>query len=57
VTKHIHQEESKERIIQRIKELAILLGEEAQELITSNSSGHQSKKIVIEYDHHTKEVT
>ena len=51
------KDESKERIIQRIKELAILLGEEAQELITSNSSGHQSKKIVIEYDHHTKEVT
>ena len=51
------KDESKERIIQRIKELAILLGGEAQELITSNSSGNQSKKIVIEYDHHTKEVT
>ena len=56
VTKLTHKEESKQRIIDRIKELAILLGGEAQELITSNSSGHQSKKIVIEYDHHTKEV-
>ena len=51
------KDESKERIIQRIKELAILLGGEVQELITSNSSGNQSKKIVIEYDHYTKEVT
>ena len=57
VTKQTHQEESQERIIQRIKELSILLGTEAQEFITSNSTGHQSKKIVIEYDHHKKEDT
>jgi len=50
VTKLTHKEESKQRIVDRIKELAVLLGGEAQELMTSNSVGVKSNKIVIEYD-------
>jgi len=50
VTKLTHKEESKQRIVDRIKELAVLLGGEAQELMTSNSVGRKSNKIVIEYD-------
>ena len=43
-------EESKQRIIQRIEELAVLLDGTATRLTTCNSMGRQSKKIVIEYD-------
>ena len=50
MTKLTHKEESKQRIVDRIKELAVLLGGEAQELMTSNSVGVKSNKIVIEYD-------
>ena len=46
--------ESKERAIQRIKELAVLLKGTVDELVTSNSLGDSSKKIVIEYDHESK---
>ena len=42
--------ESKQRIIQRMKELAILLEGSVTELTTCNSMGRQSKQIVIEYD-------
>ena len=42
--------ESKQRIIQRMKELAILLDGTATELNTYSSMGRQSKKIVIEYN-------
>ena len=42
--------ESKQRIIQSMKELAILLEGSVTELTTSNSMGRQSKQIVIEYD-------
>tara|TARA_Y100001963_G_scaffold9149_1_gene11762 strand:- start:1544 stop:1699 length:156 start_codon:yes stop_codon:yes gene_type:complete len=37
-------------VIQRIKELSVLLNGEVEETITLNSTGRQSKKIVIEYD-------
>ena len=43
-------EESKQRIIQRIEELAVLLDGTATRLTTCNSMGRQSKKIVIECD-------
>ena len=42
--------ESKERIIQRIEELAVLLEGTCQHISTSTYTGRQSKKIVIEYD-------
>ena len=42
--------ESKQMIIQRMKELAILLEGSVTELTTCNSMGRQSKQIVIEYD-------
>ena len=42
--------ESKERIVQRIEELAILLNGSASRFTSCNSTGRQSKKIVIEYD-------
>ena len=43
-------EESKQRIVQRIEELAVLLDGTATRLTTCNSMGRQSKQIVIEYD-------
>ena len=42
--------ESKERIVQRIEELATLLGGTCQRITTANSMGRQSKKLVVEYD-------
>jgi len=42
--------ESKDRIVQRIEELAVLLGGSCQRITTANSMGRQSKKIVVEYD-------
>ena len=42
--------ESKDRIVKRIEELAILLGGSCQRITTANSMGRQSKKIVVEYD-------
>ena len=42
--------EKRNNIIQRIKELSVLLDGEMEQTITSNSTGRQSKKIVIEYD-------
>ena len=42
--------ESKQRIIQRMKELAILLEGSVTELTTCNSMGRQSIKIVVEYN-------
>ena len=42
--------ESKDRIIERIKELATLLGGTSQKITTVNSMGRKSKKIVVEYD-------
>ena len=56
MTKQTHKEESEERIVQRIKELAILLGGEAQLLMTSNSQGVHSNKIVIEYNRTTGNI-
>ena len=46
--------ERKERIIERIGELALLLDGTFSKRITQNSSGLHTKKIVIEYDHHQK---
>jgi hypothetical protein len=43
-------QDSKERIIKRIEELAVLLDGSCQHITTSNYTGRQSKKIVIEYD-------
>ena len=45
-------DESKQRIVQRIEELSILLDGTFSKRITQNSSGLHTKKIVIEYDHH-----
>ena len=42
--------ESKERIVQRIEELAIMLGGSCQRITTADSMGRQSKKLVVEYD-------
>tara|TARA_A100001388_G_scaffold3069_1_gene2262 strand:- start:158 stop:304 length:147 start_codon:yes stop_codon:yes gene_type:complete len=42
--------ESKERIVQRIEELATLLGGTCQRITTADSMGRQSKKLVVEYD-------
>jgi len=42
--------ESKERIVQRIQELATLLGGTCQRITTADSMGRQSKKLVVEYD-------
>ena len=42
--------ESKERIIKRMEELAILLGGKMTKLTRSNSMGRSSKIIEIEYD-------
>ena len=42
--------ESKERIIKRMEELAILLGGKMTKLTRSNSTGRSSKVIEIEYD-------
>ena len=39
-----------DNIIQRIKELSVLLGGTVQQTTTYDSTGRQSKKIVIEYD-------
>ena len=47
--------EKRNNIIQRIKELSVLLDGEMEQTITSNSTGRQSKKIVIEYDVNQKE--
>ena len=46
--------ERKEKIIERIGELATLLDGTMDQLVTANSVGKSSKKIVIEYDHETK---
>ena len=42
--------ESKERIIKRMEELAILLGGKMTKLTRANSTGRSSKVIEIEYD-------
>ena len=42
--------ESKERIVQRIEELAVMLGGSCQRITTADSMGRQSKKLVVEYD-------
>jgi len=42
--------ESKERIVQRIQELATLLSGTCQRITTADSMGRQSKKLVVEYD-------
>ena len=42
--------ESKERIVQRIEELAVMLGGSCQKITTADSMGRQSKKLVVEYD-------
>jgi len=42
--------ESKERIIKRMEELAILLGGKMTKLTRANSMGKSSKVIEIEYD-------
>ena len=42
--------ESKERIVQRIEELATLLGGTCHRITTADSMGRQSKKLVVEYD-------
>ncbi len=42
--------ESKERIIKRMEELAILLGGKMTKLTRANSMGRSSKVIEIEYD-------
>tara|TARA_B000000609_G_scaffold122597_1_gene96459 strand:- start:236 stop:382 length:147 start_codon:yes stop_codon:yes gene_type:complete len=42
--------ESKERIVQRIEELATMLGGTCQRITTADSMGRQSKKLVVEYD-------
>ena len=42
--------ESKQRIITRIKELTILLGGEIKQMTRSNSMGRSSKVIEIEYE-------
>ena len=42
--------ESKQRIITRIKELTILLGGEMKQMTRANSMGRSSKVIEIEYE-------
>ena len=42
--------ESKKRIIQRIEELATLLGGNAKQMLRCNSMGRQSNIIEIEYN-------
>jgi hypothetical protein len=42
--------ESKDRIVKRIEELAVLLDGSCQRITTADSMGRQSKKIVVEYD-------
>ena len=42
--------ENKERIVQRIEELAVMLGGTCQKITTADSMGRQSKKLVVEYD-------
>ena len=49
VTKLTHKQESKQRIIDRIGELAILLGGTAEYRTCYTSAGLETKKIVIEY--------
>ncbi len=44
--------DSRERIIKRIEELALLLDGSCQHITTCNYLGRQSKKIVVEYDVH-----
>ena len=39
-----------DNIIERIKELSVLLSGTVQQTTTYDSTGRQSKKIVIEYD-------
>ena len=39
-----------DNIIERIKELSVLLGGQTEQTTTYDSTGRQSKKIVIEYD-------
>ena len=42
--------ESRKRIIQRIEELATLLGGNTKQMLRCNSMGRQSRIIEIEYD-------
>jgi len=49
VTKLTHKEESNQRIVDRIGELAILLGGTAEYRTCYTSAGLETKKIVIEY--------
>ena len=49
VTKLTHKEESNQRIVERIGELAILLGGTAEYRTCYTSAGLETKKIVIEY--------
>ena len=44
--------ERKEKIIERIRELAILLGGTAEHRTCYSSKGVATKKIIVEYDHH-----
>ncbi len=44
--------ERKEKIIERIGELAILLGGTADYRTCYSSTGLETKKIIVEYDHH-----
>ena len=44
--------ERKQRIIQRIEELTLLLNGTFSKRSTYSSTGLQTQKIVIEYDHH-----
>ena len=44
--------ERKEKIIERIGELAILLGGTSEYRTCYSSTGLATKKIIVEYDHH-----
>ena len=46
----MNQKERRVAIVKRIHELAMLLGGTSHEIITSNSVGRTSQKIVVEYD-------
>ena len=44
--------ERKEKIIESIGELAILLGGTSEDRTCYSSTGLATKKIIVEYDHH-----
>ena len=46
----MNQKEKSKAIVTRIHELAMLLGGTSHEIVTSNSVGRTSQKIVVEYD-------